>query len=244
MSAGPVTPPNPAGPSSDPRADVPTDPTEPANAQPNLVESADPAEPTNPAEPPLTRRARRRNLVSAVVGLVTVWVLLWGTLSWANVISGLVVVGVLLTVFPLPPVTFAGRLHPWGLLRFAARFLVDLVVASAQIAWLAVRPGDPPKGAIIAVPLRIGSDLNLTLTAEALTLVPGSLILEADRSTGTLYVHVLGVRTLDEVERFRRGVLALEERIIAAIGSPDEQRRLAAAVRTGARPADLEGASR
>ncbi|WDZ86529.1 Na+/H+ antiporter subunit E [Micromonospora cathayae] len=201
-----------------------------------------PGQPVEPQDPPLTRRARRRNLATAVVFLVAVWVLLWGTFTWANVISGLVVVAVLLTVFPLPPVTFAGRIHPWGLLRFTGRFLVDLVVASAQIAGLALRFGHTPRGAIIAVPLRIASDLNLTLTAEALSLVPGSLILEADRSTGTLYIHVLGVHTLDDVERFRRSVLALEERIIAAIGSPDEQRRMAAATRTGPPPADLEGA--
>lgn len=186
-----------------------------------------PVEPPNPPNPPLTRAARRRNLVIAVTGLVSVWVLLWGTFTWANLISGLIVAAVLLTVFPLPPVTFAGRLHPWGLLRFALHFLWDLVVASAQIAWLAVRFGQEPRSAIIAVPLRINTDLNLTLTAEALSLVPGSLILEVDRGSGTLYIHVLGVRTVEEVEQFRRSVLALERRIIAAIGSPEELRRIA-----------------
>ncbi|MEV0154717.1 Na+/H+ antiporter subunit E [Micromonospora sp. NPDC050686] len=200
---------------------------------------------TGPANPPLDRRARWRNRVVAVTGLATMWVLLWGTLSWANVITGLVIAAVLLVVFPLPPVTFAGRIRPVGLLRFVLRFLRDLVVASVQIAWLAVRFGDPPRGAIIAVPLRVNSDLNLTLTAEALSLVPGSLILEADRGTGTLYVHVLGLRTLEEVERFRGGVLDLEARIIAAIGSAEELRRLDEPAPTGpVEPVDLEGASR
>ncbi len=200
-----------------------------------------PAPPADPPNPPLTRAARRRNRIVAVTALVTIWVLLWGTFSWANVISGLAVAAVLLAVFPLPPVTFAGRIHPLPLLRFGWRFLRDLVVASAQVAWLALRVGHTPKSAIIAVPLRVNTDLNLTLTAEALTLVPGSLILEVDRKTGTLYIHVIGVRSLDEVEQFRRGVLELEARIIAAIGSDDEQRR----VREGAHPpppADLEGA--
>ncbi|MEV6812635.1 Na+/H+ antiporter subunit E [Micromonospora sp. NPDC051296] len=198
-----------------------------------------PAPPTDPPNPPLSRRAWRRNRIVAVTCLVAVWVLLWGTLSWANVISGLVVAAVLLAVFPLPPVTFAGRIHPLPLLRFALRFLLDLVVASAQIAWLALRVGHTPRSAIIAVQLRVNTDLNLTLTAESLSLVPGSLILEADRSTGTLFIHVINVDSLAEVEQFRRGVLDLEARIIAAIGSADEQRR----VREGAHPpADLEGA--
>lgn len=176
--------------------------------------------------PPLTRRDRRRNRIMAMTALTTVWVLLWGTLSWANVISGVLVATVLLAVFPLPPVTFAGRFRPLPAARFLLRFNWDLVVASIHIAWLALRPRHTPRGAIIAVPLRVNTDLNLTLVGEALSLVPGSLILEADRATGTLYVHVIGVRTIEEVERFRRGVYELEARIVNAIGSPDEVRRL------------------
>ncbi|MBQ1024818.1 Na+/H+ antiporter subunit E [Micromonospora sp. C95] len=198
--------------------------------------SSDPStEPTDRAHPPLSRTARRRNQAIAVTALVAVWVLLWGTLSWANIIGGLVVAVVLLAVFPLPPVTFAGRIHPLPMLRFWLHFLRDLVVASAQVAWLAMRVGHPPRSAIIAARLRVNTDLNLTLTAEALSLLPGSLILEADRRTGTLYVHVLGVTDKAEVERFRRGVLELEARIIEAIGSAEELRRIRE------NPADREG---
>ncbi|TDB74773.1 Na+/H+ antiporter subunit E [Micromonospora sp. KC721] len=201
-----------------------------------------PASPAEPTNPPLTRRARRRNRLVAVTGLVLVWVLLWGTFTWANLIGGLLVAVVLLAAFPLPPVTFAGRIRPVPLARFWSRFLRDLVVASVQIAWLALRFGHTPRSAIIAVPLRVNTDLNLTLTAEALSLVPGSLILEADRRTGTLYVHVLGVRTLDEVQRFRRDVLDLEARIVAAIGSSEERRRVARADPAGPpEPTHLEG---
>ncbi|MGK5519141.1 Na+/H+ antiporter subunit E [Micromonospora sp. URMC 107] len=207
--------------------------------------TSDPTTPNPPANPPLTRTARRRNRIVAVTGLTGVWVLLWGTLSWANLISGLVLSVVLLAVFPLPPVTFAGRIRPVPLARFWVRFLRDLVVASAQIAWLAVRFGHPPLSAIIAVPLRVNTDLNLTLTAEALSLVPGSLIIEADRTTGTLYVHVIGVRSREEVERFRQGVLDLEARIVAAIGSPDELRRVTQPHPAGPpEPAHPEGAPR
>ncbi|GHJ08134.1 hypothetical protein TPA0907_25010 [Micromonospora humidisoli] len=195
--------------------------------------------PDHPEDRPLTRAARRRNRAVAMIVLVTVWVLLWGTLSWANVLGGLVVGLVVLTVFPLPPVTFTGRVHPVPLLRFALRFLRDLVVASVQIAALALRFGHPPLGAIIAVRLRVRSDLNLTLTAEALSLVPGSLIVEVDRDAGILYVHVLGVRDRAEVERFRDGVLELEARLIAAIGSAQEQRLVREHT-----PSTLEGSSR
>lgn len=177
-------------------------------------------------QPVLTRRERIRNRIVAVAALVLVWTLLWGEFSWANVIAGLLVAAVVLIFFPLPPVTFAGRIRPLGLLRFSLRFLTDLVVASLQVAWLAFRPGRLPRSAVAAVPLRVHSDLNLTLIAEAVSLTPGSLIVEADRATGTLYIHILGVESTADVEQFRHDVLALEARLIRAVGSDTELRRI------------------
>jgi multicomponent Na+:H+ antiporter subunit E len=167
-------------------------------------------------------RVRWRDRLTAVVGLVTVWMLLWGVFSWANLISGLVVAAVVLAVFPLPPVTFAGRPRPLGLLRFAWRFLTDLVVASAQLAVLAFRFGHHPRSAIIRVPLRVPSDLVLTLTGEAVSLVPGSLIVDTDQASTTLYIHVIAVPDREAVERFRHDVYEVEARIVRAIGSDAE----------------------
>ncbi|MGA5759661.1 Na+/H+ antiporter subunit E [Nonomuraea bangladeshensis] len=177
---------------------------------------------------PLSRRDRLRNRAVAVAVLVTVWCLLWGSFTWANVLGGLAVAAVVLAVFPLPPVTFAGRVSLPGVLRFVLRFLLDLVVSSVQVAALAFRVGHRPSSAVIAVPLKVRSDLNLTLTSVALCLVPGSIVIDVDRATGTLYVHVLGVRDRAEVERFRRSIWRLEERIIAAVGSAAERRLVAA----------------
>ncbi|MEV4539382.1 Na+/H+ antiporter subunit E [Asanoa sp. NPDC049518] len=167
---------------------------------------------------------RRDNTIVALLGLTLVWILLWGTFSWANLLGGLGVAAVVLIAFPLPPVEFGGRLRPVALARFVYWFAYDLVLASVQVAALACRPGDPPHSAIIGVRLRVNTDLNLTLTAEAISLVPGSLILEVDRSVGVLYVHVLDVSDRAQAERFRRHALAVERRIVEAIGSPDEVR--------------------
>ncbi|GIF00887.1 Na+/H+ antiporter subunit E [Paractinoplanes rishiriensis] len=174
-----------------------------------------------------TTPSRWRDRVVAAAALVTVWMLLWGVFSWANLISGLLVAAVVLTVFPLPPVTFAGRPRPVGLLRFAGRFLADLVVASVQLAVLAFRFGHRPRSAIIRVPLRVRSDLVLTLTGEAVSLIPGSLIVDTDQASTTLYIHVIGVADRDAVERFRRQVYETEARIVRAIGSAAEISMLA-----------------
>jgi multisubunit Na+/H+ antiporter MnhE subunit len=186
-------------------------------------------EPAGPAaDPPPEggRVGRWRDQAVALGWLVLVWCLLWGELSWGNLIGGLVVGGAVLLFFPLPPVSFGGRLRPWPLLAFALRFAGELVSASLRVAWVAVRPGYRPRGAIIGVRLRVPTDLNLALTAEAISLVPGTLIIEVDRDSGTLYLHVLDVHGPADVADARARTLAVERRIVRAVGSTAEVRRL------------------
>ena len=171
---------------------------------------------------PVPARTRWSDRLMAAAVMVTVWMLLWGVFSWSNLISGLVVASVVLAVFPLPPVTFAGRPHLLGLLRLAWRFVTDLVIASVQLAVLAFRFGHQPRSAIIRMPLRVPSDLVLTLTGEAVSLVPGSLIVDTDQASTTLYIHVIGVSDRAAVEHFRRSVYETEARIVRAIGSDAE----------------------
>ncbi|WP_306204974.1 Na+/H+ antiporter subunit E [Actinoplanes sp. RD1] len=154
----------------------------------------------------------------AAAGLTVIWMLLWGSFTPLTLVGGAVIAVIVLAVFPLPAVPHTGAVHPLGVLRFAGRFAADLVVSSVQVAVLAFRFGHVPRSAIIAVPLRAPSDLGLTLTAEALSLVPGSLVVEADRARGVLYVHVLGVPDAAAADRYRQSVLDLEDRIVRAFG--------------------------
>ncbi|MEV0940143.1 Na+/H+ antiporter subunit E [Micromonospora wenchangensis] len=172
------------------------------------------------------RLGRRRDQLIALGWLVVVWNLLWGNFSPANLLAGLLVGGAVLVFFPLPPVSFGGRLRPRALLRLAGVFVVELVSASIHVAAIAVRPGFRPRGAIIGVRLRVRTDLNLALTAELLSLVPGTLIVEVDRDAGVLYVHVLDVRSPADLTGSRDRILAVEERVVRAVGSAAELRQL------------------
>ncbi|SIN39048.1 Na+/H+ antiporter subunit E [Micromonospora cremea] len=179
-----------------------------------------------PAAPRRRRLGRWRDQALALGWLVVVWSLLWGEVNWANLAGGLLVGGAVLLFFPLPAVTFAGRLRPRALLVFAVRFGTELVGASLHVARIAVQPGYRPRGAIIAVRLRVPTDLNLALTAEAVSLVPGTLILEVDRDSGTLYLHVLDTHGPAELTSARERTLAVERRIVRAVGSAAELRRV------------------
>ncbi|WFE39028.1 Na+/H+ antiporter subunit E [Micromonospora sp. WMMD998] len=184
-------------------------------------------DPPPAADPPAVGRGGRwRDQAVALGWLVVAWLLLWGDLSWGNLLTGLVVGAAVLFFFPLPPVTFGGRLRPGALLVLAGTFAAELVSASVHVAAVALRPGYRPRGAIIAVPLRVRTDLNLALTAEVISLVPGTLILDIDRARGVLYVHVLDVRGPEDLAASRDRVLAVERRIVRAVGSPTEVRQL------------------
>lgn len=168
------------------------------------------------AVPVLTRLRAQLPLLT---WLVLVWILLWGTWSWANLLSGLLVALVVTALLPLPPVVGGARLRPLPLLAFIGHFAVDLVRSSAEVAWEAVRPQRGRRGAIIRVQLRTDSDLLLTVVVEALSLVPGSLVIDLDREARTIALHLLTVRDLAEVGRRKDEVLAMEDRVVRAFGS-------------------------
>ena len=173
---------------------------------------------------------RIRHQLPLLLWLVLVWILLWGTWSWANLISGTVVAVAVTSLLPLPPVVGGVQVHGVRLLRLLGYFAVDLVVSAAQVAWLTVRPRGISRSAILKIPLRTDSDLLLTIVAETVTLVPGSIVIDLDREEKSLILHVLNVDDDSDVERRRASVLAQEERVVRALGSDDD---IAALERTG-----------
>jgi multicomponent Na+:H+ antiporter subunit E len=131
---------------------------------------------------------------------------------------------VVLVVFPLPPLEFGGRLRPSGLVVLVGRFVGDLVVASVRVAALALFSRREIHGAVIEVPLQSRSDLNLLITAELISLVPGTLLADVRHRDRVLFLHVLDVRSPDDIERARRSAHAQEWRVLRALGSDAEIR--------------------
>ncbi len=171
----------------------------------------------------LHRRPRGlRFTVVAVIWLTVVWVLLWGDLTAANVLAGAVVALVVGLTLRMPPVRFEGRVHVVPLLYLLWRFVVDLVVASVQVVALAVSLRRRPRSAVVGVQLRSRNELYMTLTSEITCLVPGSVVVEAHRTTGMLYVHVLDLGISKGVEAARRHVLDNEARVLRALASDAE----------------------
>ena len=125
-------------------------------------------------------------------------------------------------LFYLPPVGLGGRLNPVAGALFAAKFVYHVAVASFQVLWLAVATGPRIRNAVLAVKLRTHSDLILTATGHAISLIPGSLVVDVDRSCSTLYLHCLNVNGPQDARAFRRQVLRIEADLIRVFGNREE----------------------
>ena len=154
-----------------------------------------------------------------IVLAVALWCLLWGGVDLKNVLGGTFVAVLVFVLFPMPPMGHELTVRPLWFARFLLRFMYDLCESALQVGWYAIRPGPQVPSSVIAVRMASRSDLFLTTTGVLCTLIPGSVVVEAQRATGTLFMHVIGAGTPDEVEAARRRVHAQEERLLRAVGN-------------------------
>lgn len=151
--------------------------------------------------------------VPHLAALVAIWVALWQDVSVANVLSGLLVGAALLLVFRAKNDQPAWPIRPIPALKFAAYFMWKLVQASLVVAWEVATPRNSINEGIVAVPIAGPSRGLVTLVANAISLTPGTLTIDADLEPPVLYVHVLH---LGDVTVLREEILRLERLAIAA----------------------------
>jgi multicomponent Na+:H+ antiporter subunit E len=179
---------------------------------------------------PVRRVARPSRMsglrLPTLLWLTLVWVAMWGELSVFNVLSGALVAVLVCLVFPLPSLRMHLRVRPLRLAWLVLHFMADVVKASVEVSWTTLQFHRQPANAVIEVDLRTPSDFVLTLVAEMTSLVPGSLVVEARRSTHTLFLHVLDAKDQDGVDKMRRDVFALERRVVLALGTETDHLRL------------------
>ncbi|KAA1425286.1 Na+/H+ antiporter subunit E [Mumia zhuanghuii] len=178
--------------------------------------------------PETSRSAQARRALEwpVLVWLTLVWVLLWGEFTVGNILAGVVISIAIIRVFPLPPIDFTGRVHPWRLAVLVYAFFRDLVLSSIQVAGIVLRFGYQPVNSVIIVPMRTRSDLALMMTSEIVSLVPGSLLIEVSRKDWTLQIHVIETNDADDVEAARQRVWAEEERVVRALGNAEDIARI------------------
>ncbi len=129
----------------------------------------------------------RRVLTAA--GLVLAWCALWGSFSVANVVGGIAVAAVALTVGVGGSGRGGVRFGP--LLRFTWLVAVDLVVSTVTVVREVLTPTDYTDEGIIEVAIPAGGKHHLLLLFVAITVTPGTAVVAAESDGSALYLHVL-----------------------------------------------------
>lgn len=168
------------------------------------------------------QRISLRQELPLLVWLVLVWGALWRDFSPGNLLFGALIAVLVARLFYLPPVELGGRFNVPRAVLFAVMFLAKVVAASFQVLYLAVAKGPKVISAVVAVPLRSHSDLLVTATGHVTALIPGSLVVEVDRSTSTLYIHGINVRNAGDAAQLRRDVRDTEAGLIRIMGTKAE----------------------
>jgi multicomponent Na+:H+ antiporter subunit E len=161
----------------------------------------------------------------AVLWLVGVWLLLWGSVSPLAIVSGLLIAFGLLWGTPQSAVEIGLRFRPLAVLKLLVLVTIDLFASSWRVAWHVMTPR-LPEPAVFEVPLRVRGGLMITMVAIAISAVPGSTVIDARPERGLLEIHVFDATAPDAAARIRRDVRRLERWITDAFGSRAERQRV------------------
>ena len=175
----------------------------------------------------------RRSQWPMILGLTFLWVALWQDLTPPTIVLGIIFSVVVMWALPLPPVPFADRFNVYHSLRFVFYFLWKITVATWEVAVKAINPGPKVVNSVVAVKLRTQDDLLLTLVGHVYALIPGSLVIDVDRPSSTLFLHVIDVPDEDAAEAFRADSLNIEARMIRGFGSKRDYALVKAEDRAG-----------
>lgn len=139
--------------------------------------------------------------VFLVVTLSIVWAAVTGSFTVLNLLLG-AFVGAIAALFIRDRI---GRPHlasRFGrILSLALLFIAELALAAWRVAILVISPNMHKRLApsIIAYPLTVTRDVEITLLANLITLTPGTLSVDVSEDRSVLYIHVLEMHDRDEV---------------------------------------------
>ena len=162
--------------------------------------------------------ALRRNL-GIVAVLVVIWVLAWGAITWANLLSGIAVAGGIVLLVPdLRHASHLPIVRPLPALRLIASMLRDVAVSNVVLARQVLSRRPEVNTGVVRVPLAGCSDEVVTIIANLVAMTPGTMPIEVDQDPTVIYVHALNIDDPDEV---RRAIWHLRDLVVHTFGTAE-----------------------
>ncbi len=109
--------------------------------------------------------------------------------------------------------TFFRRL--WGSIALFFGFIYELVVSSVRVAWDVLTPRTYARPGFVIMPLEAKTDMELMLTANLISLTPGTLSIDLSADRTELLVHSMfgGDDPEAEIAALKHGI---ERRVLRA----------------------------
>lgn len=133
------------------------------------------------------------NSALLVIVLALGWAGITGNFSGLNLLFGGIVGGVAILILRYSIQQQGALRKAIKILSLIGLFLYELMVSAVKVAVIVLRPDikSALRPAIVAVPLTVESDAEITLLANLITLTPGTLSIDVAEDRSVLYVHAL-----------------------------------------------------
>ena len=152
------------------------------------------------------------NLFLANILLAIAWGGVTGSFQPVNLAFGFVLGALALSIIQeqVGSVGYISRMYRIALLL--GSFVYELMQSATRVAILVLKPNMNLKPGILAYPLKVDRDLEITVLANLITLTPGTLSVDVSEDRKTLYIHALDCSDPDEIRQsiangFERRVL-------------------------------------
>jgi len=154
-------------------------------------------------------------LLTRIALLTALWLLAWGEISVANIVSGIAVATALMLALP-PSDDHASRarIDLVGAVRLAGYVAKQLITSNVVMTRLVLRRNPATAPGVLAHQLQEPSEHVVTVMTTVIALSPGTMVADVDRTSSTIYVHFLilddidaGHRSLDRLERVARATI-------------------------------------
>lgn len=135
------------------------------------------------------------NAAFIIAILALVWAAITGSFSGLNLLFGGLVGGAAVLLLRKSLGNHGHMRRVRRALSLLGLFLYELMASAVRVALVVLRPdmSKVMQPAIVAVPLSVKSDLEITILANLITLTPGTLSVDLSPDRSVLYVHALNM---------------------------------------------------
>lgn len=132
--------------------------------------------------------------------LALAWVALTGLYGAGNFFLGLLLgfVALRITLRGSGGDAYSGKLK--AIAGFGLFFIKELIQANLRVAYDVLPPRHHMRPGIVAIPLDLKTDLEITVLTTLITLTPGTLSLHVTDDRRTLYIHAMYIDDIDKLK--------------------------------------------